>query len=389
MEKKRLIIFGVIILVVLLSGAYAFYRVTKKDVEEIVIGVNAREVLLNCSTDLSLKALYYSPNETGVMTKLKLSVTDANGTIEYPMLQTLSASGAKFETEDKVFSLWEHQKTFSFDQHGRSVALCEEGVVDKFLLDDQMVALVNDIYEKEVVPGSVTREIVRYFGNEARGDINGDGKDDRVFLITKETSGSGVFFYLVGQLATENGEKGTQAVFVGDRIAPQTTQVENGEVLVNYADRKVGEPMTAAPTVGKTLILKYNKDFNEFGEAVQDFEGEADIAKMNLSMTEWKWQKTVYKDNKEVFPKNKDAFVATFTKAGDATFRTDCNTLNASFETGTGTITFGPMMSTKMFCEGSQEVEYSEMLSKVEKYIFTSRGELILLTENGGSMIFR
>jgi len=50
--------------------------------------------------------------------------------------------------------------------------------------------------------------------------------------------------------------KGTNAILLGDRIAPQTTEIKNGQVIVNYADRAAGEPMTARPSVGVSKYLK-------------------------------------------------------------------------------------------------------------------------------------
>jgi hypothetical protein len=43
-----------------------------------------------------------------------------------------------------------------------------------------------------------------------------------------------------------------------------------------------------------------------------------------------------------------------------------------------------------MFCEGSQEQEFSKMIAEASAYKFTSKGELILeLKASKGSMIFR
>jgi len=48
--------------------------------------------------------------------------------------------------------------------------------------------------------------------------------------------------------------------YIGDRIALQTTNIKDGEICVNYADRKVDEPRTAAPSVGVTKYLKVEND---------------------------------------------------------------------------------------------------------------------------------
>ena len=47
-------------------------------------------------------------------------------------------------------------------------------------------------------------------------------------------------------------------------------------------------------------------------------------------------------------------------------------------------------MSTLRFCEDSQEGEFTNMLSDIESYQFTSKGELVFgLKLDSGSMIFR
>jgi hypothetical protein len=47
-------------------------------------------------------------------------------------------------------------------------------------------------------------------------------------------------------------------VFLGDRIAPRRIGIRNGVVVVEYADRRPGEPMAAPASVGttKSLILR-------------------------------------------------------------------------------------------------------------------------------------
>ncbi len=106
---------------------------------------------------------------------------------------------------------------------------------------------------------------IKYFGNEARGDVNGDKLEDVVFLFTYDGGGSGTFYYVAAALKNSDGSyKGTNAFLVGDRIAPQTTEIHEivirdiaaSEIRVNFAQRKPGEPFTARPSVGATLYLK-------------------------------------------------------------------------------------------------------------------------------------
>lgn len=125
-----------------------------------------------------------------------------------------------------------------------------------YTIDGQAVALVNGKLEQEIIPGSASKIITQYFGNEAKGDFNGDGKEDVAFLLTQNSGGSGTFFYVAALISTKDGYKGTNAILLGDRIAPQTTEFRNGEIIVNYADRGSNEPMTASPSIGVSKYFK-------------------------------------------------------------------------------------------------------------------------------------
>jgi hypothetical protein len=92
----------------------------------------------------------------------------------------------------------------------------------------------------------------RIFGKPVFGDISGDGKDDAVFFMTYEGSGSGVFFYAVAAKKTDTGWVGMNSILLGDRIAPQNINIVNGVANFNYADRKANEPFTTQPSVGVT-----------------------------------------------------------------------------------------------------------------------------------------
>jgi hypothetical protein len=117
-------------------------------------------------------------------------------------------------------------------------------------IEGKSITLTNGISEIEAAPGSASKIITRYFGNEAAHDLNGDGTEDIAFLLTQNGGGSGTFYYAVAALKTADGYRGTNAILLGDRIAPQTTEFRDGEIIVNYADRAPGEPMSARPSVG-------------------------------------------------------------------------------------------------------------------------------------------
>ena len=130
-----------------------------------------------------------------------------------------------------------------------------------YVIDGKVIALADGFSEEPAAPGSVSKIVTRYFGNEAHLDLNGDGREDVVFLLTQETGGSGTFFYVVAALNTPDGFVGSQGFFLGDRIAPQTTEArENGVVVVNYADRAPEESFAASPSIGQSVWLRLDSE---------------------------------------------------------------------------------------------------------------------------------
>lgn len=129
-----------------------------------------------------------------------------------------------------------------------------------YLIEGSFVTLTDGFFEAEIAPGSASKITTRYFGNEAFGDLNGDGNVDAAFLLIQTTGGSGTFFYLVVALQTTSGVEGSNAIFLGDRIAPQNTVIENGIITINYADRNPSEPFTTQPSLGVSKYFKVEKN---------------------------------------------------------------------------------------------------------------------------------
>jgi hypothetical protein len=149
-----------------------------------------------------------------------------------------------------------------------------------YVIEGQRIKLADGLADADASPGSASRIVTRYFGNELKTDLNDDGREDVVFLLTQQRGGSGTFFYAVAALNTETGYLGSDGYLLGDRIAPQTTVVSRNPrhtnvIVVNYADRRPDEPMTTQPSVGKRVYLKLNAETVQWGIVVPDFEGES------------------------------------------------------------------------------------------------------------------
>ncbi len=250
--------------------------------------------------------------------------------------------------------------------------------------------LVNGTAEKESAPGSATKNKVSIFGEPVVGDLDKDGDSDAAVLLVNNPGGSGTFYYAVLAINNSGTYKATETMFLGDRIAPQTVEIQEGRAVYNYAERKAGEAMSVQPSVGKSLWVHYDAKNNQIGEWVKDFEGEANPAVMNLQMKKWIWVKTELNDETVIAPKRTDAFSLTFGKDGKVSITTDCNSMGATYTANKASLLFTNMYSTLMYCDGSQEQEFSKTLGDINSYIFTSKGELVLMIKyDSGTMTFR
>lgn len=124
---------------------------------------------------------------------------------------------------------------------------------------------------------------------------------------------------------------------------------------------------------------------------MDDFEGEADPSRMTLDMKTWNWISASYNDGRTVTPKKANAFTLKFEDGGRFSASTDCNGVGGEYATAAdGKITFNQMISTLMYCEGSQEADFRNLLENTASYHFTSKGELILeLKFDSGTVTFR
>ncbi len=245
-----------------------------------------------------------------------------------------------------------------------------------YAIDGVNITLKNGVSDLEILPGSASRKITRYFGNEALGDLNDDGMVDTAVILTQTSGGSGTFYYLVVALQTENGYKGTNGILLGDRIMPQPTEIKNDQIIANFATIKPGEAFTAQPSVGVTKYFKViNRQLVEVDNIAQ------------ISDRKWQWVGTEMKDRKRVVPKKSDTFSITF-KDGNISGTTDCNNFSGSFKLNEDKLSFGAFAATLMYCEGSQDGEFEESLSEVEGYRMDNN-QLLLKIKNGlGVMAF-
>ncbi len=124
-----------------------------------------------------------------------------------------------------------------------------------FSIGGRSIRLCNGRADEQRADGSMTKDAFSVFGSPASGDLDGDGDEDAGLILVHDPGGSGTFFYVAACLNTDGLYTSTNAVLIGDRIAPQGIAIRNGLMVATYAERGPGEPMTALPGVTRTTYL--------------------------------------------------------------------------------------------------------------------------------------
>jgi hypothetical protein len=100
------------------------------------------------------------------------------------------------------------------------------------------VAIIPEVvYTPAAVIRAVQQTPKQYFGNEVIGDLNADGKNDVAFIIHRKDDDRGTLYYLTSALDGENGKTGTNLLFLGEKITPQSISITNGIIDVTFTSR--------------------------------------------------------------------------------------------------------------------------------------------------------
>ena len=105
----------------------------------------------------------------------------------------------------------------------------------------------------------------------------------------------------------------------------------------------------------------------------------------DLTAKSWTWIYTEdVSGNIKFTPKRSEAFKMQFTEDRMSS-ATDCNTMGGSFIVEGQNLSFGPLMSTLMYCDGSDEAVYSLSLGSTSSYEI--KEEKLRLTNTVGEVM--
>jgi hypothetical protein len=124
-----------------------------------------------------------------------------------------------------------------------------------YTIDGRRIRLRNGRFEGKAAPGSAAKFTTGVFGQPAFGDLDGDGDEDAVLFLVVDPGGSGTFYYVAASINECGRYRGSDAVLLGNRISPKKIGIRNGAVIVDYATRHPGDPMTSPPSVAREVVL--------------------------------------------------------------------------------------------------------------------------------------
>lgn len=127
-----------------------------------------------------------------------------------------------------------------------------------YIVDGRLITLKDGSSEIDLGEGGIIS--TKLFSSRLIGDINNDTYEDVVVILTQETSGTGIFYYVALAMGAGEVYHGTNSIFLGDRIAPQTEEYKKGIVIVNYVDREPGQSMSDEPSRGVSKYLTWEED---------------------------------------------------------------------------------------------------------------------------------
>lgn len=125
------------------------------------------------------------------------------------------------------------------------------------------------------------------------------------------------------------------------------------------------------------------EEISDDGEEENEISSESKIVD-----TRWVWVRTEYLDGDTLKPRGED-FVLSFNEAGTMTSTTDCNSLSGDYVIDGEVLSFGPFMSTLMYCDGSLEGEYGSDLALTNSYTIVGDELRLNLNRDFGVMVFR
>lgn len=165
-------------------------------------------------------------------------VSSGNPIIEtYP--QTCKIPGKIFTNTSQIsIKKTEEEKP---DTLSPKSSITEDYKNTRYTIEGTVVTLQNGTGSAALLHGSESLSLISYFGDDVNFDANNDTKQDVAFLLVAHSEIGSSLYYLALALGTKNEkeQRGSNAIFLGEMISPQSLHYLNNVLTFSY-----GEPKT-------------------------------------------------------------------------------------------------------------------------------------------------
>lgn len=189
----------------------------------------------------------------------------------------------------------------------------------------------------------------------------------------------------------------------GDDCVPSLETTEGTYYALDFGlmsraepEIKPGDRVTASGVVTpiENLSTDYWQQFDVAGifsvtdsVAVETGAVPQETATTTITDAEWVWVRTEYATKASIEPQD-DSFVLAIRGDGRMGSSTDCNTIGGEAIIDGEVLSFGALVSTKMYCEGSLEGVYAHDLALVSSYAIEADTLRLNLNRDYGTMYF-
>ena len=211
---------------------------------------------------------------------------------------------------------------------------------------DEPVKLTDGLYEGEpYMEGASARPRVQLIdGMSATGDLDGDGVEEIVVLVTEMSGGTGENLYLAVMRGGDSAAVNVATALVGDRIKLRSMAIVGDRLRLEVLQ---AGPEDAMCCPGELATREWALTNAGFAEVATEVTGRLSLAA--LVGPEWVLTGLDFREPAPAGP------VITMTVAEDRSVSgsSGCNRFNGRFEEGSelGSISSGPFTSTSMACE--------------------------------------
>ncbi|GJM39722.1 MAG: hypothetical protein DHS20C20_00040 [Ardenticatenaceae bacterium] len=258
---------------------------------------------------------------------------------------------------------------------------------------DEPVTLTKGLYEGEPFEeGGASKPTVTLIPFTAFGDLNNDGVNDAAVLLVENSGGTGYFVYLAAVLNNEGTPESVSTLLLGDRVAPESVIIANGEIIVE-ADTHAEDDPLCCPSL-KTRTTYGLQDGALTAVHTEELTVVEETAVPDELLGPWYW--LAFQDSadgaesNDIIVPNPAKYTLEFLADGTAQIQADCNSGSSQITLEGSSLTFAPGPMTLAECDpGSLYNEYLARLGDVVTYVFDEDGNLVLnLKVDAGNMIF-